>query len=181
MNTKSRGLGSEIYSGAAEFGRIRAIMGVIFGTIIGIACIIGGIVLIRKKVMLNATITGTVSSDPACRKYTDKNSNFMYDCSGIYVKYTLNNTLYTLKNTRINSGINYKNGDKIKVYYQSNKPSNASLLSDNTHIAGWIILVVGLLILAGSWFWFIMAMRYKFVAAAEGVAGAAGLVANAIR
>lgn len=181
MDTKSKGLGSEIYSGAAEFGRIRAIMGVIFGTIIGIACIIGGIVLIIKKVMLNATIMGTIVSIPSCREYTDKNSNFIYDCNGIFVEYTLNNTKYTLTNGNTRGGLKYKKGDKIKVYYQSNKPSNASLLSDNTHIAGWIILVVGVLILAGSWFWFIMAMRYKFVAAAEGVAGAADLVANAIR
>lgn len=181
MNTKPKGLGSEIYSGAVEFGRIRSIMGVIIGTIIGIACIIGGIALIIKKIKLNSSIMGTIVNDPSCRESTDKNSDFMYNCNNILVNYTLNNTKYVLKNAIIDSRIKYKKGDKIKVYYQSNKPSNGSLLSDNTHVAGWFIFIIGVLILAGSWFWLIMAMRYKFVAAAEGVAGAADLVSNAIR
>ena len=172
-------LGSELYSGAATFGKIRVIIGVIFGTIIGLALLVVGIVLIVKKYKLNVSTMGTIMNDPNCSRHKEKDSGTMYDCNGMNIAYVVDGKSYTL-NGSTNSTYNYVKGNSIRVYYQSDKPSNAALSSDNTHIAGWISVLIGLVMLIGSWFWFIMAMKYKFVAAAEGVAGAAGLVSDAI-
>ena len=43
------GVGPEIYSGAASFGRVWAIIGAVIGTFFGIIMIVGGIALLAKK------------------------------------------------------------------------------------------------------------------------------------
>ena len=55
----TKGLGDEIYSGAASFGKLRAVIGVIIGTIIGIGLIIGGIFALIHKTKLTGKTTGT--------------------------------------------------------------------------------------------------------------------------
>ena len=80
-----------------------------------------------------------------------------------------------------NSSINYKKGDKIKVFYEPSNPSKSSLQSDNYHKLGWVGIALGTLALLGSWFWYKMTMKYRFIAAAEGFAGAGGMIADSIR
>lgn len=162
-------LGSELYSGAATFGKIRAVIGVIFGTIFGIIFIVGGIVLIRKKVQLISQKMGTITNNPNCIKFDDKN-DVQYRCTNIDVKYNVDNKDYTM-NKSTYGPFEYKQGNQIDVYYDPNDPFNAELQSDNKHIIGWIGLVSGIFIFIGSWFWLWMTWHYKFVAAAGGVAG----------
>jgi len=56
-------LGSKIYSGAAEFGKINAIFGAIIGSLIGLGLIIGGIYLLIKRPDIQTT-DGTSDISP---------------------------------------------------------------------------------------------------------------------
>lgn len=177
----STNLGYELYTGAADFGRIRATIGVIIGTFISIIAIIGGIYLISKQTKFNKNVMGTISNSPSCIPYIE-NKNTMYNCYNLNVYYKVNNTEYKIDNQSINNiDHEYKENDEIIVYYNENDPNSTSLTSDNTHIIGWISIVVGLFILISYWLWFYFSMKYKFIAASQGLAGTASLISSATR
>lgn len=167
---KKQTLGSEIYSGTATFGKIRAIIGVIFGTIIGIIMIIIGIYMISKKNKYTEKIKGKVTNYPDCNKHTDKNTT-SYECN-VNVSYIIDGKTYNLKDKHTDTYIKYTKNKQIDVYYNPKNPSDGSLASDDERRFGWIVLVIGIFVLLGSWIslWFIM--HYKFMAALYGATGA---------
>lgn len=151
-----------LYSGTATFGRIMAIFALVMAVIAALVMIPTGIYFIVHKTKLVSTTNGTAES-VLCVAHQDS-----YDCT-LTVNYKVDNKTYHL-NTTTNSVIQYKEGDNLTVYYDPKDPSNASVESDNTHIMGIIILVIGIILPLGAWFWWYLARKYKSVAAVGGVA-----------
>jgi hypothetical protein len=170
-------IGSEIYSGASEFGKLRAIIGVVLGTLFGVIFIIGGIALIMQKVKLSGKVQGTIVKNNKtdalkCYEHTDQQQNVMFKCVNVTIDYEVENKTYTLADQTIDGGNNYKIGDKIDIYYNPSNPEKGQLKSDNFHMIGWVGLIIGILLLIGAWFQLWVVRKYKFAAAAEGVGGA---------
>ena len=176
MTRRKESTTAAIYSGTASFGRVMAVFGVVIGMIAGLVMIPMGIYFIVHKTKLTSTTTGTVSGVQGvnqCSNSRIENNHIMYDCN-FNVKYEigtlvpLSHTDYTINVTTTDSQ-EYKGGDNILVYYDPTNPSNGSITSDNTHIVGIILLILGIIIPTITWIWWYFTRKSKAVAAAGGV------------
>lgn len=178
----TKGLGDEIYSGAASFGKFRAIIGVIFGTIIGLGIITGGIFALIHKTKLTGETTGIFVDNqnppkpilPNCSSSTNQDNNISYNCH-FNVQYQVGSTTYT-KVFDTSSNINYQYQTDIVVYYDPDYPDNASLSKDDYHTVGYVLICSGIFLLIVSWITVWVVYHYKFAAAASGAAGAIEMV-----
>jgi hypothetical protein len=171
----SKDLGTRIYSGAASLGRIRAIIGVTFATLIGIGILVGGVFALAHKTKLTGKTIGIpVSVDDKeipvkqCTVFTDKD-NVTYRCE-FKLKYIVENKPYYI-NTSTSSQINYSDMKQIDVYYDKSNPSNASLTKDDYHNTGYILIGSGIFLLLISWISLWVVLHYEFAAAASGATG----------
>jgi uncharacterized protein YxeA len=168
-------LGDDIYSGAAEYGKFNALIGVIFGTILAIILIIIGTTLLVHHEEPVQFVEGTITNTPDCKTRQDKDTQETYSKCYIEIAYNINQQKYTYRGYT-KEPRQYKNGDKIILYYKPSSPGDAKLTKDwSDHLIGGILLGTGLFIAGGSWLWYYIANKYKFAAAAGGVAGAAEL------
>lgn len=172
-------LSREIYTGVAAYGRFRAVIATVMGTIFGIALLIGGVVLIKRKTRFTETTGATVISEPACVQYHDQNTP-KWKCTNIQLSYQINGKEYTL-NANSDGAIRYSKGLPISIYYDPTNPANSSLVSDNVKIFGWILLAVGILVLVSAWIWLVIALKFKVAAAASGASGVIGTIRGAFR
>jgi hypothetical protein len=165
-------LRDDIYSGAATFGKIRAIIGVVIGTILGLIFMLGGVVIIKTKAKLTSKTTGTIKSIKGnCIEHTDKNSSIQYRCVDMTISYDDEKGGNHEIIETSDGNEKYAVGDNVDAWYDPSNPKNGNLYSDNNHTIGWVAVVAGVIMLFGSWFWLWMAMKYKFVAASGGAQG----------
>lgn len=173
-------IAEEIYSGAAEYGKFRAFLSVIIGGIITIILFIIGFPLIFKKYEPLEQIVGNIIIDEKypinCQQ--DKNSKYL-DCL-VYIKYKLPNkdeqiqqfSLLSQQKTPINN-------QQITLYYKKEDENTISLYDKiNTRIIGFIMIIIGLVILGSSIFWLYVVNKYKFAASTTGVADAYSIIKN---
>ena len=190
-----KSVGSEIYSGAASFGKLRAVFGVIFGTLIGLGLIIGGIFAIAHKTKRTSMVTGypidrtTYQKLPiippgSCSRIIN-NKQSSYSCD-FMLQYTIKEDDPTKEPSKmlpissrtythpfqVTSNKDYGNLNSVPLYYDPKKPGDASLTKDDFHTAGGLMVGGGALILIFSWISLWIVLRYKFAAAASGVVGA---------
>jgi len=163
----SKYIGDEIYSDTASLGKIWAIIGAITGTLIGIFCIIVGIYLIQHKSHLKST-KGNVVKDSDCNTVID-NGNQYTQCSTT-VDYNINGKEYT--NKILNTGsTNFTQGtNNITIWYSPTNTEKPEYNPVPTSV-GWIIILISLLFISGTWFWVWLTRKYKMAAAAEGASG----------
>jgi hypothetical protein len=179
MSTSSSdkpGLGSEIYSGAASFGTVWALIGAIFATVIGTIAIGFGIYLLVRKDNRNA-FPATVlyingPGGPPCQKTQDK--PVQYSCK-VTIKYSGWADPIDINYT--GSEIYYV-GEQITIYVKKGDPTDVTLSKSIPNWVGWVCIAGAILVIAFSWFWYWAARRWKFVAAAEGVGGALNIVSG---
>lgn len=159
---EQKGLGDEIYSGAASFGVLYSLIGAVLATIIGIIMIIGGLYLLTKKVeydqvegkILNLSCRNVENNNQTCSinisyKYNDKEENKFIN--------------YTGKNTYIIS-------QKLPVYINKNS-NTASIEAPFPKWGAALLAIFGLIIIMSGWFWYWASKKYKFVGAASGFGG----------
>ena len=170
-------IGKEVYSGAAEFGRIRAAISFVLGVIIGIVFIIGGVALIKKKVKLTGKVQGTVTNNPTCTLHKDDQDMSLFKCTDVDIKYTVEGKDYNIT-VQTDSSTKYSLNTTMNVYFNPSNPANGQLLSDDMHVLGWIGLVLGIILVIGSSVQLWLSRKYKVVAAAQGVEGAIDIVKN---
>lgn len=168
---EKKSLGSEIYSDAASFGRVYAIISAVVASLFSIMFIIGGIYIIYHKSHLKS-VTGTVTSDSFCTQL-DKNSA---SCS-VHYTYTLNGENYFGTST---SSIDYKKGDKITVWYDPNHPGVHREIDIPSKTIGVVAIIMGILIAVVAWVGVYVTRKYKFAAAASGVSGGIEMIKRAI-
>ena len=180
-------LGSEVYTGVADFGVIIADLKAIGGLIIGLIFVGIGIYLVVQKITRTATVNGLVTN-PACSygiNSSNTNSgtttNSYYDCL-FSVKYTVGGKDYTLTGQETKSGINYQinyqasSPPTIKVFYNPDDPNDASISDDYSHTIGWVLIVIGAVIAISGIIWAWLANKYKIIGAYEGARTGIGMV-----
>lgn len=176
----TKGLGDEIYSGAASFGKLRAVIGAIFGTIIGIGLIIGGIFALIHKTKLTGETTGTSIDNQGnqvpiwCSSTSDQDNHQSYQCH-FKLQYQPDKKKYT-KIFDTSSSTNYTDQTEITVYYNPDDPGDASLSKDDYHTVGYVLIGFGIFLLLGSWIGLWVVYHYKFAAAVSGAAGAIDMI-----
>ena len=173
-------LGDEIYSGAASFGQIKALIGAIIGTIVSIIMIIIGINLSLKKQPIfdsvNATILNVNCNTLQNRDQNGQVSSTTQNCN-INVSYNYNGKNQN-KYIQYTGNQVYTVNQQVTVYVNKDNDSEIYLSVPNIRSFGFLLIFIGLLILIGSWFVYWLTKRYKFFAAAEGVSGAYNLFRN---
>jgi hypothetical protein len=161
-------IGEEVYTGASEFGKINAVIGLIFAIIICTGLIIGGIYLIRERDKITSEVTGTVLN-ANCLPV----ANNQYSCS-FDVKYNVNNKEYTRRFKRTGDPI--QNSDNIEVSFDPENPDNSYIDYMSKKLTGEILLGIGIFVLVASIISTFLTFRYKFFAAAQGVAAGVNLI-----
>ena len=177
MDTKKENLGSEIYSGAASFGRGMAIFGAVMSTLIGIGMVIGGIYILLHKdkskhvlaTVVGCSIDGASGKD-CCTSFVDYNGFRQYDCN-LRLNYTVNGKEYN-NPLYISSQRGYVSGDFLKISYDEKNPNSIKADVGYPYFLGWVLIGLAVLVIAGSWFWVWLTGRYKFAAAVGGARGA---------
>lgn len=175
------GLGNELYSGSASFGRAWTIFTAIFSTILGLGCIVGGIyILIRKPwVKTTGTIAMVNGSNSGTCDQTSFQNQVSYSCN-LTVDYKYNNTSYTA-NVAYNGNVKHYVGEQVIIYIKTESdPTNISLEGDPPKFMGIILLLIGVIMMGISWFWVWATQKYKFAAAAQGVAAGASIIKQAL-
>lgn len=173
-SSSTSGLGEEIYSGAASFGKFWALLGAIMGTITFILLTIVGIYILTKKdyripinvsiKMINGSTTGSCpksSEDPPTYACTIRLNDYVYNgitYKNVDASYTGSDLYYV--------------GQNITGYINKDAPSNVSLNKDPPKWLGWILIVIGIVAIVSGWFWYWATTKWKFLAASQGVGGA---------
>ena len=164
----SKGLGSQIYGGAAGFGRFYAVFSAIIATLLGIVSIAAGIWLLLKKQTYTHSTVATVNSVQCTTERTGgHNSSTTYNCS-LNVTYKVDGKTYH-RTLAVDSSIDYEGLKTVKIYYNPHDPSDAEVEQFPYKILGSVALGFGVLIMLGAWFWVWVTRRYKFAAAATGI------------
>jgi hypothetical protein len=171
-------LSSEIYTGAAEYGKFTSLVGFIIGIIVGGALLITGIVMVKKHVEPFQTVKGTVVDDKTnkCDSQYDSNTKQSSYVCDLLIEYTINDKITQKRFNITNQASTLLAGQTIDLYYKNSDPNGISSIRPiNTHVVGGILIGVGILIIFGGWLMYYTAKKYKFVAAGEGMASVAGM------
>lgn len=170
MSTKQESLGSEIYSGAAGFGRIYAWISAIIGTVTAIGMIIIGIYIIQHKSHLLSVNGKVTKASYDCSTQT-QNKSTTTTCK-FDVTYSVNDKNYT----KTFSSTDILSVDEIvTIWYDPNHPEQGEYNPVPVGI-GWALIIFAAFILIGVWFWVWLTGRYKFAAASSGAAAAINLI-----
>ena len=165
IQTKKTSVGEEIYSGTASAGKIFAIIGAIGTTLLALFLIIVGIYIINHRSHLKS-VKGKVAEDSTCVT-TQTGQNTQTTCNTKII-YTIDGKQY---NETLDTGFTkYNKNDPITVYYSPKTP-NKPEVNPLSKSVGWVLIVISLLMMIGSWFWLYLTEKYKVVAAAGGAGG----------
>jgi hypothetical protein len=171
-----QGIGSEIYTGAADFGRVWAMFTAIFATIIGVVMIAAGVFILLKKPW--PSVAGTITAiDGSPTGICPQNGN-NFSCN-VTVSYKYNGESYT-QGISYTGSAQYHVGEAVKVYLVGGNPQNINIVGDIPKWVGGILIVFSLIAMGASWFWVWASNKYKFIAAAEGASAGLGLIKNAL-
>lgn len=166
-------LGEEIYSGTASLGRIMAIVGAVFGSIIALGMIIVGIVILKYRSHMRST-SGVVLEESNCGKttyYDDKNRAVSSTRCQTKVQYAVNGKIIT---GIAGGGFPYFKGDRITVYYDPATPNHPELDIGPKGL-GWYLIGGALIVLLLVWVWVLITRKYKMAAAAGGAGAVLGV------
>jgi len=180
---RKQSTGSKIYSGVSTFGMIMADFKAIIGTIIGIIMIIAGIVFIRRQGVYTQQGTGIVKSTRCDipTPITDDQGRLIQPTQ---YRWNCTITVYNADDTGANpttktmqktlTGNNptlppTQDGTTIPIYINPKDPKDFSLSSDDTHVLGWILVIIGPILIIGTIAWAYFATKYKIIGAYEGV------------
>jgi hypothetical protein len=161
----SQGGSDSLYTGAAAFGRVSAVVGGIFGTLIGIILIAVGVFFslesTRLSQQLRARITSKTCSNDLCRlgvEYTPPSNGGGQPCQTTIV-------------IGRSEAQDLRVGGTVTIFYDPRRPcQNPSLESRRVNIAlGLILIFSGILIIVVVWFVVWLTQQYTFAAATEGV------------
>jgi hypothetical protein len=180
---RKQSTGSKIYTGVSTFGMIMADFKAIIGTVIGIIMITAGIVFIRRQGVYTQQGTGTVKSTK-CNIPTPITDDQGKLIQPIQYRWNCTITVYNADDKSANpttktmqktlTGNNptiqpTQDGESIPIWINSKDPKDFSLSSDDTHVIGWFLVIIGPILIIGSIAWAYFATKYKIIGAYEGV------------
>lgn len=159
VNSSQPGIGTQVFEGVATFGRIVAWISLIVGGLISLILIGVGIYFLISKEVHTQTVKALIE-EANCSVFDESKY-----CS-LKIKYNVGGKEYNSlieTNRRL-----YNIGQFIDIRYNPNNPQDITTNSSKKFI-GWILFIVGLLILIGVSVNFYLARRSKVYAAATGV------------
>jgi hypothetical protein len=172
----SDSVGNKVYSGLGEFAVINAVIGLVIGTIISVILIIIGINIFRKKKVYTEKVSSTVVKS-VCSQVSG-NDTVTYKCD-LELEYTIDNKTYVASLSKT-SNIKYEVGSKMEIYHEKGNPENASTNIDS-NTAGYILLIVGVVIIAMVYLNYYLVRKYKGYAAISGGVSAASMIGRSFR
>lgn len=174
------GVGKDIYDSTASFGRIWALMGAIFATIIGLGMIALGIYLVVRKPdrdMVHGRITKINGLDTGrCQTVQNTQNSSTFSCT-ITVQYVYDGQTY-VADVNYNGSTFYAVNQVIPVYVLKVNPTSITISEPIPKWFGGVFIGVGAFLALLSWFWYWAAKKWKVVAAAEGAGGLLGIVSK---
>lgn len=171
---------TDVYSDAAEFGKVYSSIALVIASVICVIMIIVGIVILNindpHTDMVNAIITNSMCNDSyeptVNRNVRNCNLYLSYNYKGknySNINYTVNNTNYM-----------YFTGQNFTIYVNPNNPTDISNLSKTQErYMGYAFIGIGIFILLISIFHWWLTRRSKFFAAAEGTGAGIQIFRNA--
>ena len=181
MSTNTRpGIGNQLYSGAAEVGKIRTTISLVIAVIIGVVLLIVGIGLLLKKNVYTFKVSALVDlancSQIASTRYTcDLKISYMYKGG----RYPTEPAFFSINTS---SDFPYVKGNLVDVFVDPDNPSDHSLESlKSDRVAGWVCIGFAVVIVGMAYLMRWLSQRYKFFAAAEGIGLGANIIGNGFR
>ena len=168
MRRRGGDIGTNLYDGAAAYGRFMAWIGLFVGCFIGFILLVVGIWLIFRKDKYSEKTTA-IAKNVECKSGFSGNTavtncimNLVYTADGkIYdVKYAASNKLYV-------------NGESVNIRYNPSNPEEYTTMFPSRWF-GYILTGFALVLIIGSWFQWYITQKFQFAAAASGVGSAYG-------
>ena len=158
-------IANDLYSGSADLGYIKSLIGLI------VAIIIGVILLIFSYYFLSSSdnfvgVTWTVVSANCNQGTVSSNRTIKYNCN-LIVSYTVNDKVYQ-NNLISSSSVFYNNGESITISYDKTNPNSIKLGAMSNTMIGSISIIFAIIIVLGSGINYYLTEHYKFYAAAQG-------------
>lgn len=129
------------------FGKMFGILGSGMGLLLGIALLVGSALLLFRKakgVETEATIVSAV-----CKENTEDKSKTVYKCD-LELKYKDAEEKEVVVKKTVDSNTYYSAGQKVTVYYSSDKPTEVELKASNQKTLGWILFAIGMVVLVSA-------------------------------
>jgi hypothetical protein len=123
---------------------------------------------------------GTVTNVKSCKQQVtsnDNQTNVNYLCT-LTVSYTVNNKKYTNGNISTDGETIYKVGDTLTLQYDPNNPKDSRSKRMTRKQTGTALLIIGVIIMAISWFWVWVTQKYKAAAAFAGAGAGFNMARN---
>lgn len=158
---------SNIYDNLASFGRARAWVIAIIGTVLGVFMLISGVKKYNEKTIYTGETTGTIAQSKCVEHKINKET--LYRCHDI-VNYTVNGQQYQV-NIITDDNKPKLQGETMTIAYDPTNPQNAQQKGVSNKQVGGFTVVASLFIIGMAWLFVLLSRRYKIVAGAEGVAG----------
>ena len=175
MSSGKPSFAEEAYSETASLGRLTANIGAYIATFIGSIMIIVGLVLLLKKKPKLDKVMGTVKKINFSI-YDTQNKIYNYD---LLIDYTVDNKIYERQLSKSSATI-INLGDTIEVYYDPSDPNKSELVLFPYSLVGWILIILGIFIIGGSWLWVYITNKSKLAAALGGTEVVVGGIKSAI-
>ena len=165
--------------GLAVYGRIRAIIGAVIGTIVCLVLFGVGIHLLTKDAPEMGKVTATYEDIPEMCTSLTKDNQVQYVCS-LNVTYTVDGQTYE-KFLPVRSSVNYKAkaNKEIEIYYQK---SNPDIISTDPPFprktVGWVLVIASPILLIVNLIYTYIVLKNKSFATVMGGVGAVSDIAQ---
>lgn len=159
----------KIYSGAADYGKIRSGFNLFIGLIVCIVFFILGIYILRRPKIYTQNTIGKVKSSNCIQIQEQK--NFVWNCS-MNIDYQVNNKNYNTDLIK-RSQKRYNTDDAIDLYHEVNNPRNISADKDDNNF-GWLFIGISVIVLIALIVNFILTLYSSTYASVVGVTTATG-------
>ena len=117
------------------------------GTLLGVAILIGGILMLVKKPAGTKAEATIKKAD--CVKSTDTSSKYAYKCT-LELSYMDAENKEVSVNKTIDTNTYYTTGTKVTIYYSPENASEVEIDDSNRTVFGWILVGISILLLLGS-------------------------------
>jgi hypothetical protein len=162
LKLKGRGLGENVYDGAASFGRFMSWVSLIVGHFIGILLIIIGIYLLMAKTDYTQT-TSALIKEATCTEPPVSSENKQYNCT-LKLEYIVDGKQYEKMFNSTDK--KYSPNTSITIFYNPKDPNDIILNGNAMKLGGVICILFGLFIIGGVWLHWYIVQHYKVAAAA---------------
>lgn len=175
----SESIGSKIYSGTAELGKIQSSIGLYVAIIVSVIMICIAIYLFTKKDDGWQNLKAIVQNSQCNSHYDKVAKRTKYNCD-LTVKYVVDGKEYTGK-TGFNSDRVYNINDNIDISYDPKNPTQIRVKEMSKKLVAGILLGVALLIGGGAFLNYYLTKKSETYAAAQGAATSMNILASPFR